>query len=60
MSSDILASKTQTIDGLTVTIALISTTIIENLVFKTKAEQKVKILLITLNSKVPTAVIGKE
>ena len=43
-----------------ITTALISTTTIENPVFKTKAGQKVEILLIALNSKVPTAVIGME
>ena len=40
MSSDILASKTQTIEGLTITTALISIPTIENPVFKTKARQR--------------------
>ena len=60
MSSDILASKTQTIEGLTITTALISIPTIENPVFKTKAGQKVEVLPTVLNSKVPTVVIGKE
>jgi hypothetical protein len=60
MDSKILDSITQPIDGLTVTTALISTTTIANPAFKTKAGQKVEILLITLNSKIPIAVIGLE
>ncbi|OEU08041.1 hypothetical protein FRACYDRAFT_250263 [Fragilariopsis cylindrus CCMP1102] len=59
-NSDILASKTQTIEGLTITTALMSIPTIENPVFKTKAGQKVEVLPIVLNSKVPTVVIGKE
>ena len=43
-----------------ITTALISTTTIENPVFKRKAGQKIEILLIILNSKVPNAVIGEE
>ena len=53
-----LESITELIDDLDVTTTEISTTILENSVFKTKARQKIEISLINLNVGVPTVLVG--
>lgn len=57
-ASDIEA-VTQPITGINVTTAVLSGTTIDNPAFKTKAGQKVEILLISLNSNIPTDIIGE-
>jgi hypothetical protein len=49
---------TESISGLNVTTAVLNGTTIDNPAFKTKAGQKVEILFISLNSFIPTDIIG--
>ena len=53
-----IESVTEPISGMNVTTAVLTGTTIDNPAFKTKAGQKVEIMLISLNSFIPTDIIG--
>ncbi|OEU23326.1 hypothetical protein FRACYDRAFT_233497 [Fragilariopsis cylindrus CCMP1102] len=60
MDIDSLAAITEPIDGLNVTTATVSAQTLENPRYHIKAGQRVEILILSLNSNIPTVILGKD
>lgn len=60
MDIDSLAAITEPIDGLNVTTATVSAQTLENPRYHIKAGQRVEILILSLNSNIPTIILGKD
>ncbi|MGK3753345.1 MAG: hypothetical protein ACI8RD_005652 [Bacillariaceae sp.] len=60
MDIDSLAAITEPIPGLNVTTATVSAQTLENPRYHVKAGQRVEILILSLNSNIPTFIVGKD
>lgn len=59
LDEELLRSKSQQLSGTNMTYALINATTLDNPVFGVKAGQHVELLLLQINSPIPTTVIGR-